>query len=43
MENIVIYIAVSLVLSALIGKLAYNAGYLTAGGSTAAFLLGSCI
>lgn len=43
MENIVIYIMISLVISALIGKLAYNAGYLTAGGSTAAFLIGSCI
>ena len=43
MENIVIYIAVSMTISAVLGKLAYHARVLTAGGSTAAFLMGTCI
>ena len=39
MENVVIYIFVSLVISGVVGKIGYAAKLLTSGGSTAAFLL----
>ncbi len=39
MEDMIIYVAVSLVISAVVGRIGYGTKLLTSGGSTAAFLL----